>query len=192
MKSSNSVEVEVKIAVPDLQAVAARLSELGFETTSERQFESNTIWDTADQSLRRSGEIVRLREYGPERIVTYKGPALPGKHKRREELESDVTSLIALERIFTRLGLVPSFRYEKYRTEYRRKDSPGVVTLDETPIGNFIELEGEPQWIDRTAGELGLPESEYLTGSYATLYVDHCAALGVPAEHMTFSKPPTP
>ena len=192
MKSSNSVEVEVKIAVPDLQAVAARLSELGFETTSERQFESNTIWDTADQSLRRSGEIVRLREYGPARIVTYKGPAQPGKHKRREELESDVTSLIALERIFTRLGLVPSFRYEKYRTEYRQKDSPGVVTLDETPIGNFIELEGEPQWIDRTAGELGLPESEYLTGSYATLYVDHCAALGVPAEHMTFSKPPTP
>ena len=65
------------------------------------------------------------------------------------------------------------------------------MTLDETPIGNFIELEGEPQWIDQTANELGFPESTYVTSSYATLYVNHCAAVGVLVEHMAFQKPST-
>ena len=186
MQQPNSIEVEVKIPAPDLAAVAARLAELGFEVSSERKFESNTIWDTNDKGLYGSGEIVRLRQYGPQQVLTYKGPAQPGKHKRREELESELTSLAPLERIFTRLGLEPSFRYEKYRSEYQRKGSLGVVTLDETPIGNFIELEGEPRWIDQTANELGFPESKYLTSSYATLYVQHCAARGIPVEHMTF------
>jgi len=189
MQQSNSLEVEVKIAVANLDSVAARLSELGFEATSQRKFESNTIWDTTDLSLRASGEIVRLREYGLQRVVTYKGPDPPGKHKQREELESGLTSLATLERIFARLGLVPSFRYEKYRTEYTRNGSQGVVTLDETPIGNFIELEGEPSWIDATAHELGFPESQYLTSSYAALYANHCLAVGVPIEHMIFTKP---
>lgn len=168
--------------------VVARLAELGFRRKSEREFESNTIWDTADQSLRASGEIVRLREYGPLRLLTYKGPAQAGKHKRREELESDLTSLDALERIFTRLGLTPNFRYEKYRSEYQRDGANGVVTVDETPIGNFIELEGEANWIDQTTRELGFAESSYLTGSYATLYINHCRALGIEPEHMTFPK----
>ena len=191
MQQPNSMEVEVKIAVPDLAAIAARLDELGFHPVSERLFESNTIWDTPERSLRASGEIVRLREYGQQRVVTYKGVPQPGKHKQREELESDLTSLGVLERIFTRLGLVPSFRYEKFRTEYQRKGAPGMVTLDETPIGNFIELEGEPEWIDLTAHGLGFPESKYLTESYATLYVNRCAALGVPVEHMTFPMGPS-
>src|SRR5256885_8561745 len=104
MSQPNSIEVEVKIAIADLASVSARLSELGFLLTSDRQFESNTIWDTPDQSLRASGEIVRLREYGPLRLLTYKGPAQAGKHKQREELESSVTLLDPLERIFTRLG----------------------------------------------------------------------------------------
>ena len=189
MQQPNSIEVEVKIAVPDLDTVAARLTELGFRPASGRQFESNTIWDTPGKSLRASGEIVRLREYGPRRVLTYKGPSRPGKHKQREELESDVTSLDPLERIFTRLGLEPSFRYEKYRTEYQRNGASGTVTLDETPIGDFIELEGEPKWIDQTALELGFPESKYLTESYATLYVSYCTARGFPVEHMTFPKP---
>ena len=186
MQQPNSIEVEVKIAIADLPAVVARLTELGFLPIGERKFESNTIWDTPEQGLRASGEIVRLREYGALRLLTYKGPAQSGKHKRREELESELTSLDACERIFSRLGLTPTFRYEKYRTEYQSTATPGMVTLDETPIGNFIELEGEPSWIDKTAHALGFPESSYVTSSYATLYVDYCRGRSTEPRHMTF------
>jgi len=31
--------------------------------------------------------------------------------------------------------------------------------LDETPIGNFCEIEGAPRWIDATAKKLGVTEN---------------------------------
>jgi adenylate cyclase class 2 len=90
--------------------------------------------------------------------------------------------------VFARLGLEPMFRYEKYRTEFQRQDEDGVVTVDETPIGNFIELEGEPDWIDTVAGELGFNERDYSTTSYGRLYLEHCERAGVPAGHMVFAQ----
>ena len=56
--------------------------------------------------------------------------------------------------IFMAVGLAPSFRYEKFRAEW--SDGEGHVVLDETPIGNIAEFEGTPEWIDRTAAQLGV------------------------------------
>ena len=58
------------------------------------------------------------------------------------------------------------FRYEKYRTEFRQPRRAGVAMLDETPVGVYLELEGTPHWIDRTARRLGFQESDYITASY--------------------------
>ncbi len=46
----------------------------------------------------------------------------------------------------------------------------GVAMLDETPAGVFLELEGPPRWIDRTARRLGFGEADYITASYAELH----------------------
>jgi adenylate cyclase class 2 len=96
-----------------------------------------------------------------------------GLHKSREELETSAGDAGTLELILARLGLVPSFRYEKYRTTYRALDEPGVVALDETPIGVFLELEGPAYWIDATALRLGFTMGDYVVASYAALYRDH-------------------
>ena len=66
------------------------------------------------------------------------------------------------------------FRYQKYRTEYKQAGRAGVATLDETPIGMYLELEGQPGWIDRTARQLGYRESDYIVSSYGRLYLDWC------------------
>ena len=79
----------------------------------------------------------------------------------------------AFETILARLGYAPVFRYEKYRTEYERPGASGLVMVDETPIGDFIEIEGEPDWIDATARELGFDDAAYLTLSYGALYAAH-------------------
>jgi adenylate cyclase class 2 len=71
-----------------------------------------------------------------------------------------------------RLGYLPGFRYEKYRTKFATAGEPGIITLDETPIGVFLELEGAKYWIDHTAGRLGFALSAYSTASYAALYSD--------------------
>jgi adenylate cyclase class 2 len=90
-----------------------------------------------------------------------------------------------LAAILARLGFERMFRYEKYRTEFRRGRT-GVVTLDETPIGTYLELEGEPTWIDRTARLLGFTEADYITLSYGQLYLDRCARQGSKAGDMVF------
>jgi adenylate cyclase class 2 len=60
--------------------------------------------------------------------------------------------------------------------------------LDETPIGAFLELEGGPRWIDRTARALGFPRDGYITDSYGKLYLEHCQSKGVEATNMVFSR----
>ena len=45
-----------------------------------------------------------------------------------------------------------------------------MVALDETPIGLFVEVEGDPTTIRRVVALLGLDSSESIPYSYAELY----------------------
>jgi adenylate cyclase class 2 len=92
------------------------------------------------------------------------------RHKSRVEREFHPDNLEECLAVFEGIGYRERFRYEKYRTEYARRGEPGLVTLDETPIGNFMELEGPPRWIDATAKELGFAPSSYITLSYGRLF----------------------
>ncbi|BDC52661.1 adenylate cyclase [Bryobacterales bacterium F-183] len=186
MTVHSGIETEIKIRVGDVEEIEALLRSRGFAESSPRSFESNTVWDTPGRDLKASGELVRLRATQGRHVLTYKGKAHTEKYKSREELESECSSVDALQRVFRRLGLEPMFRYEKYRTEFQREDQEGVVTVDETPIGNFIELEGEPAWIDRVASELGFNDRDYSTTSYGRLYLEHCERAGLTPSHMVF------
>jgi adenylate cyclase class 2 len=123
-----------------------------------------------------------------EGILTYKGPALPGKHKDREELELPRLDPETARAILDRLGYQPVFRYQKFRTEFQQKGSSGMATLDETPIGTFLELEGRPTWIDRSARALGFADADYITASYGRLYLEWCREQSAAPGHMLFSK----
>jgi adenylate cyclase class 2 len=78
-----------------------------------------------------------------------------------------------MEQILLALGYLPQFRYEKYRTTFEREGEPGIITLDETPIGDFLELEGPAEWIDRTTVKLGFLKTDHLLSSYAALYDEY-------------------
>jgi adenylate cyclase class 2 len=60
--------------------------------------------------------------------------------------------------------------------------------LDETPIGWYMELEGAPRWIDRTARELGFSEDDYITASYGALYQQWSPSRGVKPADMVFRR----
>ena len=170
--TSNGRETEIKLAVPSAKGAARLLRSAGFRVAKRRVFEQNTAWDTSGQQLRRTSRLLRIRQAGAKSTLTFKGKPGLSKHKSREELELEITDPAALGAIFDRLGYRPSFRYEKYRTEYRDTGSGGTATIDETPIGVFVELEGGPAWIDRTARRLGFSERDYITDSYARLYLN--------------------
>jgi len=185
------VETEIKLRIRSAARARAMLRQQGFGIVTPRIFEENLVLDDDRGSLRAGGMLLRVRgagKAGAQRLVTctFKSPEMPGRHKRRGEREFRASDFEACVAIFDSLGYRERFRYEKYRTEYRRDAEPGHVTVDETPIGVFMELEGSPRWIDRTARELGFRAADYVTESYARLYEAWCAAHDVPVADMRF------
>ncbi len=167
-----AIETEIKFRVADLGDLSERLVAVGFRVLTPRAFESNTLYDTQDRQLRARTEILRIRSYAGRGTLTHKRlpPNRPGedRHKHRIETETEITDGEALAQVFLSLGLVAAFRYEKWRTEWQ--DGEGHCVVDETPIGDYAELEGSPEWIDRTSARLGVMPSEYLTLSYGRLF----------------------
>ena len=188
-----SAEIELKFRVASLPDLERKLRQLGFQLDTPRTFESNTLYDTPDRQLKARGELLRVRRYGHREVVTHKrrpDDEEPGTiYKVRIETESEVTDGAALAEIFTRLGYGPSFHYEKFRSEWSHPDQPSAhLLIDETPIGDYAEVEGPSEWIDRTLVQLSVKPADCLTESYGKLFLAWKAATGSTAEHLTFDQ----
>jgi adenylate cyclase class 2 len=183
-----AVETEIKFSVHDLGELERKLRAAGFTLQTPRTFESNVLYDTPQRTLRMRTEILRIRRYGETCTVTHKRLPASGtgedRHKHRIETETRIDNAAAREEIFAALGLVPAFRYEKWRTEWT--DGTGHCVVDETPIGNYAELEGTSSWIDQPAAKLGVSDEQYSTLSYGRLFEQWKQETGSRAEHLTF------
>ncbi len=188
-----NAEVELKFPVTSLPALLCRIAELGFSLDTPRTLEQNTLYDSPDRVLRGRGELLRVRQYGERSVVTHKRhpehEEAGSLYKVRIETESAVEDGTALAEIFTRLGLEPAFRYEKYRSEYSHAaPGSGHLVIDETPIGIYAELEGPTDWIDRTLAELNVSPRSCLTESYGKLFLAWKQRTGSAAEHLLFEE----
>ncbi len=185
-----AIETEIKFRVDDPAHLESELLALGFHLVTPRSFESNTLYDTADRSLRLKRELVRIRNYAGQWLLTHKRVPDSGigedRHKHRVETETTLSDGPALAEVFRSIGLSPAFRYEKWRTELA--DTEGYCVLDETPIGTFAELEGPPAWIDRVAEQLGIAPQDQLTLSYGRLFDQWREETGSTAQHLTFDE----
>ena len=184
-------ETEIKLSWQGSAEEARALIERhGYSLSSPRTLEADQLFDLASGALRQSDQILRLRRTssaeGQRAMVTYKGCASREIYKSREEIEFDVSDPAAFTLVLERLGYHPGFRYEKYRTMFKAYGEPGLVTIDETPIGVYLELEGPQAWIDSTAAHLGFPAERFLTVSYAGLYREHLKVHPEAPPDMTF------
>jgi len=180
-------ETEIKFRVDDLAALASRLERLGYQQVTPRTHEMNVLFDLPGRPLRARGDILRLRKYGDSWLLTHKGKAEgnSGRHKVRSETETHIEDGKKMETILRSLQFEPVFRYEKFRAEW--KGDQGHVVIDETPIGNFAEIEGPAAWIDNAAQRLGIRVTDYLTDTYAGLFFAWKQRTGSRATEMTFA-----
>jgi adenylate cyclase class 2 len=213
-KTTHRQEIEIKLRVADLGALRARLNQLRAREISPRTYESNTLYDTVQHTLRRRGQLLRIRIERPARnsgkacpngnartILTYKGPspsrrsARAGRLNRaqhsfkiREEAEVVFAGADDMIWILRGLRLHPVFRYEKFRTTYALAGLRGLkLELDETPLGTFLELEGPRLAIRRAARLLGYGPEAYITATYGSLYLAECRRRGRRPGDMLFS-----
>jgi len=190
-------EVEIKLPVSDITALLRSLRHLR-AVSRGRVFERNALYDTPLSDFRRRGRLLRLRIETPapfwgarggsrRALLTAKAPvpsSATSRYKQRLEREMAVVPRRRWTEILRSLGLRPTFRYEKYRTAFRL---PGLnLDLDETPVGNFLELEGAPSAIDRVARTLGFSPRDYIRGTYWDVFVAYCRRLGRSPRHMLF------
>jgi adenylate cyclase class 2 len=126
-----------------------------------------------------------VRRDGDVGIFTWKGPALEGPVKTREEVETAVDRVDALVAILAALGYAPRFRSQKYRAEYAVDGA--LVTVDETPFGTFVEIEAAPEIIAAVTATLGRSAADHVLESYPALWRQWCQRRGRPFGDMLFS-----
>jgi adenylate cyclase class 2 len=191
-------EIEIKLRISDIPTILRKIKSLG-ATPQPRLLEKNILYDTRHFDLRRRGMLLRLRIETPappnkpatrraRLILTAKAPLTKNHHPRfkiRAERELVVAkSSRAWAAALTSLGFRPAFRYDKYRTTFRL---PSLhLDLDETPVGTYLELEGAPRAIDRTARALGFSIQAYLRSTYWDLYAADCRRRRIRPKSMLF------
>lgn len=185
MMAEGPIETEVKLLVPDLEGVAARIRAAGGALTAPRVLERNWRYDTPDHTLTPAGIVLRLRQDTRARL-TYKAPGVViDGALARLEAEVTVSDFEQMDLILRRLGFVPYVIYEKYRTTYRLGEAE--IVLDELPYGPFVEIEAPAPVIAQTIAALGLAGYPRYTVSYMALFERVKAALGLEAHDLTFA-----
>ena len=162
------LEIEVKIKVKDLDSIRKKILDMGGILEKERFLEENTLYDFPTMSLYKKGQALRLRKMGKKTFLTFKGPLIKSrKFKIREEYETEVKNSRQAYKILKALGLTPGINYTKYRTILRKGKLK--ICLDETPVGNFMEIEGERNKIVNLTRALGFTKNEYIKLDYIQL-----------------------
>ena len=141
------LEVEQKFRVDDLQAVAARLSELGaVEGDAVRQVD--TYYAHPSRDFAATDEALRIRRVGDRSVITYKGPKLDATTKTRREIEvplgSEASGSESWAGMLVALGFAVAGCVEKVRIPYALvvETLEVEIALDQvTGLGTYVEVE---------------------------------------------------
>lgn len=168
-KASNAKsteERELKFRCDDMSNLRERLAEAEAERVSASTKETNWVLDR-DGELERRGELLRVRSQGADARFTFKGPArFEEGTKIRSEREVGTDDHEGVIEILRALGYETSCRYEKFRETWRLGGV--LVCLDHTPIGDFVEFEGDKA--SQVAKRFRFSPSEAEEANYLELY----------------------
>jgi adenylate cyclase class 2 len=163
-------ETEAKFYVKNLSKIELRLQKLKAQLIQPRIHETNLRFDNANNDLRSSFRVLRLRQDEKARF-TFKGPSVEqaGGILSRREIEFVVEDFERAKEFLEALGYRAVVFYEKFRATYELNDTH--IMLDELPYGQFIEIEGEnAESIRAVADLLGLNWDAMVKAGYHALF----------------------
>jgi adenylate cyclase class 2 len=178
------LEQEVKLSFDSADTARGAVRTAGATLVLSRRLIEDVLFDTPDGRIGRSGRALRLRRDAGRSFLTVKGPLQPGPVKTRDEIETTVGDAATTEGMLAALGYLPVFRSEKYREEYAL--GAARLTVDEAPVGVFVEIEGTIEEIGRVGLLLGRTTADFRVESYPALWRQWCAERGMPPGDMVF------
>lgn len=166
-------EVEVKAVVADPEAAERLLLASGAKlvfagTLNDRRY------DTADGTLAERGEVLRVRRYagvsGDKTVLDWKGPSdVQAGYKVREEISTGISDASALAPMLEKLGYVIVREIDRRITQY--ESNGAVIRFEFYPrMDTLVEVEGEPDAIERAIETLGMSRGEF-TGESLDAFV---------------------
>jgi adenylate cyclase, class 2 len=181
----NGQETEVKFYVGDLAKVESKLIALGADLIQPRVHESNLRFDTPEDSLRRAGKVLRLRQDESSKMTLKSGTSASDGILSRKEIEFGVESFEAARELIESLGYQVILFYEKYRRTYELNGLH--IMLDELPYGDFVEVEGDDaKSIRAISNSIGLNWKAAIEASYSALFQRIAEPRGLDAAKLTF------
>lgn len=177
-------ELELKARVEDAAELERALRRAGATlrfrgTMIDRRYDRNGALEARD-------EVLRLRVYQPvsgpaHGVLAWKGPvSVRDGYKHREERETAVEDSQEMLGILERLGYEVVSRIDREIAEYAVGGA--VARIEWYPAMDvLLEVEGEPDAIERAIRATGLPREGFLSESLPHFVTDYERRTGSPA-----------
>jgi len=184
LSSMDTLEIEVKFFLKDIETVRHQLMEAGAGSQG-RIFESNFCFENADNGLFLSDSLLRLRK-DTKTTLTYKTrpAAVDPEFKVLKELEVEVSDFETMLNILDALGFHRSLVYEKYRETF--SIGHAKICLDCMPFGDFLEIEGGKDEIRTLAQQIGVQWHRRILYNYRSMFDIIKQRLDLPFSDITF------
>ena len=157
-------EVELKAVLDSWESRRARLLSAGATTVFAGRLEDRR-YDTDDRSLAARDIVLRLRIYrdadGARAELEFKGPTSYERgYKVREEVGSTVSDPEAIALVLAGLGYIVTRAIDREIEQFEVDET--IVRFERYPrMDDLVEVEGEPEALERAIATLGIPRTGF-------------------------------
>jgi predicted adenylyl cyclase CyaB len=157
-------EVELKAVVDSMATRIANVERAGGRLVFRGRLE-DCRYDTVDRQLRLRDDVLRLRVYrdelGTRAELAWKGPThYEDGYKVRDEVSATSPDADAMRQILERVGFVLTREIDREIVQYELDGA--TVRFERYPrMDDLVEIEGDPNAIERAIAALGLPREAF-------------------------------
>ncbi|MEO7965310.1 MAG: class IV adenylate cyclase [Gemmatimonadaceae bacterium] len=163
-------EIELKGLVENESASRARLVAAGARLVFEGEL-TDRRYDMPNASMFERDEVLRLRivrsAEGERARLEFKGAAsFPDGYKLREEIGTSVDDAATMHDILCALGFIVTREIDRHIASFELTGT--MVRFERYPrMDTLVEVEGEPESIERAIAALGIPRPAFTTDCLA-------------------------
>ena len=157
-------EVELNAVVDDVQRRRSEIERAGGKLVFEGKLRDRR-YDVESRELSRRDEVLRVRRYesrtGTRTHLDWKGPTeTHDNYKVREEVSTSVEDFDSLSLLLNKLGFIVTREIDRDIAQYEHAGA--TIRFETYPrMDSLVEVEGEPEAIERAIEALGMARGEF-------------------------------